>query len=441
MSLDLRRKAFVGTLEVIVYAGVLLLLYRIIVRALGIEAMGIWSLVMATASFLRFADTGVGAGVGRFVALSRAEGEEGQALRIIDTALVFNAVLLAVLTLLILFPARALLPSIFDDAKSLAAARELLPLALGAFILTNLSGVSAASLVALHRLDLKSYIVMGSCFLQLAVAGLLINDYGLAAVAAGQIAQQAMILVACYLAARRVIGVPVAQFVPRPSKAALRELLPFGLKLQGVSLLTSMFDPISRFVMSAFGGLAAVGTLELAQRALMQLRQVIVNPSQQLMPAFAHYKDRESRESLYMKSMAALSVSAVVILGGAALAAPLWAWLWLGKVPPHFWEFTAVLAVGWIVNVASVPAYHLSVSTGRLKSIAVGGLATTVLGPILAVGLGHELGDRGVVLGTALGLALGAAITIAIASRVNTLPLLGSLRDWWSGLRSVVMRR
>ena len=440
MSLGLRRKAVVGTLEVIVYAGVLFLLYRIIVRALGIEAMGIWSLVMAAASFLRFADTGVGAGVGRFVALSRSEGEDARALEIIDTALLFNAALLTALTVLLVFPARLLLPYVFDDANALATARELLPLAFGAFILTNLSGVSAASLVALHRLDLKSYIVIGSCFLQIAVAALLIEDYGLVAVAAGQIAQQATILVACYFAARRVMGVPAARIVLRPSRAALREILPFGLKLQGVSLLTSMFDPISRFVMSSFGGLAAVGTFELAQRALMQLRQLIVNPSQQLMPAFAHYKDLESRKSLYMKAMAALSVSAILILGGAALVAPVLAWLWLGDVPSHFWEFTAVLAVGWIVNVASAPAYHLSVSNGRLKSIAMGGLATTVLGPLLAVALGYQFGDRGVALGTALGLALGGAITIAIASRANGLPLIGSMRDWWAGLRSVLKR-
>ena len=440
MSLGLRRKAVVGTLEVIVYAGVLFLLYRIIVRALGIGAMGLWSLVMAAASFLRFADTGVGAGVGRFVALSRSEGEDARALEIIDTALLFNAALLTALTVLLVFPARLLLPYVFDDANALATARELLPLAFGAFILTNLSGVSAASLVALHRLDLKSYIVIGSCFLQIAVAALLIEDYGLVAVAAGQIAQQATILVACYFAARRVMGVPAARIVLRPSRAALREILPFGLKLQGVSLLTSMFDPISRFVMSSFGGLAAVGTFELAQRALMQLRQLIVNPSQQLMPAFAHYKDLESRKSLYMKAMAALSVSAILILGGAALVAPVLAWLWLGDVPSHFWEFTAVLAVGWIVNVASAPAYHLSVSNGRLKSIAMGGLATTVLGPLLAVALGYQLGDRGVALGTALGLALGGAITIAIASRANGLPLIGSMRDWWAGLRSVLKR-
>ena len=440
MSLGLRRKAVVGTLEVIVYAGVLFLLYRIIVRALGIEAMGIWSLVMAAASFLRFADTGVGAGVGRFVALSRSEGEDARALEIIDTALLFNAALLTALTVLLVFPARLLLPYIFDDANALATARELLPLAFGAFILTNLSGVSAASLVALHRLDLKSYIVIGSCFLQIAVAALLIEDYGLVAVAAGQIAQQATILVACYFAARRVMGVPAARIVLRPSRAALREILPFGLKLQGGSLLTSRFDPISRFGMSSFGGLAAVGTFELAQRALMQLRQLIVNPSQQLMPAFAHYKDLESRKSLYMKAMAALSVSAILILGGAALVAPVLAWLWLGDVPSHFWEFTAVLAVGWIVNVASAPAYHLSVSNGRLKSIAMGGLATTVLGPLLAVALGYQLGDRGVALGTALGLALGGAITIAIASRANGLPLIGSMRDWWAGLRSVLKR-
>ena len=124
MSLGLRRKAVVGTLEVIVYAGVLFLLYRIIVRALGIEAMGIWSLVMAAASFLRFADTGVGAGVGRFVALSRSEGEDARALEIIDTALLFNAALLTALTVLLVFPARLLLPYVFDDANALATARQ-----------------------------------------------------------------------------------------------------------------------------------------------------------------------------------------------------------------------------------------------------------------------------------------------------------------------------
>jgi O-antigen/teichoic acid export membrane protein len=142
-----------------------------------------------------------------------------------------------------------------------------------------------------------------------------------------------------------------------------------------------------------------------------------------------------------MKSLAALSVSAALILGGAALVAPLLAWLWLGEVPRHFWEFTAILAFGWIVNVASVPAYHLAVSTGHLRSIALGGVATSVLGPILAVVLGYELGDRGVVLGTTLGLALGAVITIAITSRSNGLPLIGSLRDWSDGLRSVLMQR
>ena len=440
MSLGLRRKAVIGTLEVVVYAGVLFLLYRIIVRALGIEAMGIWSLVMATASFLRFADTGVGAGVGRFVALSRSDGDDAQALRFIDTALLFNAVLLSALTAILVFPAELLLPYVFDDPADLATARGLLPLAFAAFILTNLSGVSAASLVALHRLDLKSYIVIGSCFLQLAVAALLIDEYGLIAVAAGQIAQQATILIVCYLAARRVMGVPAAQILPRPSRAAFRELLPFGIKLQGVSLLTSMFDPISRFVMSRFGGLAAVGTLELAQRALMQLRLLIVNPSQQLMPAFAHYKDGESRRNLYIKALAALTVGAILILGGAALGAPILARLWLGEVPPHFWEFTAILAFGWIANVASVPAYHLSISTGRLKSIAWGGLATTVLGPILAIVLGRELGATGVVFGTALGVALGGAITMTIASRANGLPFFGTARDWRDGLRSVLAR-
>ena len=442
VSLGLRRKALVGTLEVIVYAGVLFLLYRIIVRALGIEAMGIWSLVMAIASFLRFADTGVGSGVGRFVALSRSEGDDARALQIIDTALLFNAVLLTALTVLLALPARLLLPYVFDDAQSLATARDLLPLAFGALVAEQLvgrfgglaRGAAPARSQELHR----DRVVLPADRRDRSLDRRLRSDCRRGG--PNRAADHSACRVLPGGAARHARAWHADRSPAIKSRAARASTL--WPQAAGGSILTSMFDPISRFVMSSFGGLAAVGTFELAQRGLMQLRQLVVNPSQQLMPAFAHYSERESRKNLYVKSLAALSVSAAFILGGAALAAPLLAWLWLGEVPAallgihrEFWRSggSSMWRRSRLTTCQSAP--------GASRASRWAACATTVLGPLLAVLLGYELGDLGVVLGTALGLALGGVITMVIASRSNGLPLLGSLRDWSSGLRSVLRRR
>ena len=65
--------------EVIIGAAVLFLLYRLIIAKLGVEALGIWALVLATTAVAKLADVGVASGLGRFVALQREEANAGTA--------------------------------------------------------------------------------------------------------------------------------------------------------------------------------------------------------------------------------------------------------------------------------------------------------------------------------------------------------------------------
>ena len=65
MQLRLGRNATWAVGEVVISGLVLFLLYRIVVATLGVEALGVWSLVMATTSLARFADLGAAAGLAR----------------------------------------------------------------------------------------------------------------------------------------------------------------------------------------------------------------------------------------------------------------------------------------------------------------------------------------------------------------------------------------
>jgi O-antigen/teichoic acid export membrane protein len=75
MTRPLSSNAAANVLQALAGAALLFALYRYINTTLGVEQLGIWSVVLATASASRLADLGLSAGVTRFVARDRARGE------------------------------------------------------------------------------------------------------------------------------------------------------------------------------------------------------------------------------------------------------------------------------------------------------------------------------------------------------------------------------
>jgi O-antigen/teichoic acid export membrane protein len=72
MELNLRRNSLYAVGEVVVSGLSLFLLYKKVVNTLGVEALGVWTLVLATTSLGRFADIGAASGLSRFVASAKA---------------------------------------------------------------------------------------------------------------------------------------------------------------------------------------------------------------------------------------------------------------------------------------------------------------------------------------------------------------------------------
>src|SRR5690606_20670453 len=133
--------------------------FRYISARLGVDQLGVWSVVLASVSASRLADLGLGASVVRFVALNRSHNDDDTAAAVIDTATLTLAVALAIALPLLYAILQLLLPLIFQPPY-LELARSILPFGVLSFWLTSISSVFLGGLDGCERMDLRAALVL-----------------------------------------------------------------------------------------------------------------------------------------------------------------------------------------------------------------------------------------------------------------------------------------
>lgn len=444
MNLNLTRSAIWAVVEVAVTGLSLFLLYKFVVLTLGIKALGIWSLVMATTSLARFADIGAAAGLSRFIALSRANNDLPRASRYASTALIANGALFIAIGGLIVWPAGWGLQKL-SPADSLSEALQLLPYAIVSFILLNVSAVTLSSIIGLQRADLKSKIVILSTTIQVFVALLLVPKVGLVGMAWGQIAQYSITIVASLTFFGKLVKTPELTFQFKFDRVLFREMFAFGAKLQAANLMFFMFEPSIKFVMSAIAGLEALGLYEMAYRMVMQIRHLVVSPMQQLVPAFAHLEQVSAGEvnRLYNTAVSSALIFGIPLFMTLSFASPILGRLWVGSYRPDFTWFTLLLCIGWLCNLVAAPAYQLGISRGSTRWNILGQFIISLVGPAAGLILGSFAGQLGVAAGASLGLAVGSLLAMILNcrdARVEIFPSLARIRSVYRNYH-ISMRR
>src|ERR1700689_5648615 len=178
MELNLRRNSLYAVGEVVVSGLTLFLLYKRIVSALGVEALGVWSLVLATTSLGRIADIGAASGLSRFVAAAKARRDPARELIFVETAVITNAVLYLGIALVLWAPAYFGLSLVMKGA-ALISGRALLPFSLASFVLMGTTNATTGAIVGQHRSDQKSMLMVSGLVVQLLVALAFVKDHGL----------------------------------------------------------------------------------------------------------------------------------------------------------------------------------------------------------------------------------------------------------------------
>lgn len=409
-------------LQVIGSATTLFLLYRFVIRTIGVERLGIWSLVLATTSVITLANQGFSTGVVKFVAKYAARGQLAEVSTLIQTAMLSLGAALALL-IAALYPALHWILRLVLPSAALTEAAAILPFAVGSLWLNILGSVLQAGLSGFELISRRNYVVLGGSAFYLVTCLALVPRHGLLGLAYAQ-AMQSLV---CYLAAwfllrRRLSLLP---FFPRRwSRPRFREMLAYGLHFQFITASQALREPVTKALLARFGGLAFTGFYDIALRWVITFRELLVQSNQILVPTVSSLQETEPAliPAVYRDSYRLMFFLAVPTFAFVGIAGPIVSRIWLGRAEPIFIQFVAIIAAGWLVNALGNPAYVMDLGTGALRWVSMGCLVTAVLNFALGFAAGKFLGGAAVVPASMFSLVIGYAIVIASYHLTHAVP-------------------
>lgn len=423
MSGRLLKNAVMSVAQVVVTGVVFFVLYRFLLKAVGVEVLGVWSVVLATTSVGRLTNLGLNASVVKFVAQYLARGEREKAVEVLETAAITLGAVLAAVAV-VFYPVARLALGFFIAPNYLDDAVGLLPWALVSLWLSVIAGVFQSGLDGLQRIDLRSSLMMGTTLLYLGLCLWWVPRHGILGLAYAQVTQVGGLLLLNAVVLRRLM--PEMPLLPRRfRRPVFDELLGYGVHVQLMTVGSLMLEPMAKGLVSKFGGAAAAGYFEMANRMVVQLRQLLNGAAQAIVPAVAHRQETDAAgvHALYLSTYRALFFMIFPALAFTLACTPVVSELWVGHYEPRFVVMTLVLACGLYLGMLSSPAFFTNLGTGQLRWNTVATftmLAVTGLPVVLTWG---HVGGVGVSIGYAAGYVVGGAIIQWGFHRSQGLPL------------------
>ena len=413
--------------QVIGSAVILFCLYRFLIRSIGIEGLGIWSLVLATTSIVTLANQGFSTSIVKFVAKYAARESAEDVSALVQTALISVGLAVAAISAL-LYPIAKWLLGIILPAATLAEAVAILPYAVASLWINLIVSVLQSGLAGYELITECNYVELSGSALYLFAAFLFVPGRGLLGLAYSQTAVAGLSLLATWLLLRRRI--PQLPFVPRRwNRKLFREMAGYGLHFQFITASQALREPVTKALLARFGDLALVGFYDLASRWVVTFRELIVQANQVLVPTVSRLRESDpvSIPRLYRESYRLIFFLAIPSSAFLIALSPLVSQFWIGRFEPIFISFVALLAVGWLVNILANPAYVVALGTGALKWVSVGCAMTAILNAGLGFLAGMRWGGTAVVGASVFSLAIGYTIVLAayhLENRVSFAQLL-----------------
>jgi O-antigen/teichoic acid export membrane protein len=402
--------AAMSVTQTIVVGVMLFVLYRYLLKMIGVKQLGIWSLVVATTSISQIANFGLSGSVVKFAARYIAHGEDEKVSGVIQTGVISIAVFIGIV-LVVAYPVAKQALNLVIPPESVATAYVILPFAFFAFWLLMVTGSIQAGLEGYQRNDLKSLVLVSGSLINLILCFVFAPSYGLMGVAYARVIENLSDFVFSWILLKRQLSLlPLIPY--RWNKTLFREILGYGINVQLMTGITMLYDPITKAFLSRFGGLAMVGYYEMAGKMVWQIRGLIVSANQVLVPAIANLQEwiPEKIRDVYLISYRLLFYLSVPVFSAVVVCTPIISELWIGHYEHDFILFAMLLSAGWLINTLSAPAYFANMGIGDLRWNTISHFAIAILNAGLGYVLGLSFAGSGVVVSWIISLAIGSSL-------------------------------
>lgn len=408
------RNVLATVTQVLISGVVFFILYRYLYDRIGVEQIGIWSLVLAATTVSRIGELGLSAGVVRFVAQALGRGDTQRAADVVQTITLTLGIFMAAL-LAVGYPLFVLALGYFLPEHGVPIALGILPYALMSLWVMIIVSVFSGGLDGCMRMDLRSLLTAASHLVYLGLAMLLVPKYGLKGVAIAQLIQSTGLMVMLWWTLRRRMK-ELPLFPMHWKFAVLKDVLGYGVSFQIISIMNMLFDPLVKALMSKFGGLEALGYYEMANRLILQGRAMIVEASRVMVPAVAALQEHDAGKAkqLFITAYQLTFYVAVLFFGVLGVLLPTISILWLGHYQAVFVQFALLLNMAWFANTLINPAYFANLGTGALRPNMIAHIIIVSFTAIVGWVLGAHYGGLGVVVSTVISLVMGSMFVLVV---------------------------
>jgi O-antigen/teichoic acid export membrane protein len=367
-----------GGIETASGALVGLVMAPLVIRAAGLEGLGLWSAAWSLAHTAGIVDLGVGASYGRFTARALQSRDLNDLNEVLAVGVGFH------LTLSLLFglPALWLAPRLLEWAASgsprLPMARVVVTCSLLTVLLRATLSAYRGVVLGAQRSDLLGRIGSITTILEGVVgAALLLGGLGLPALAINAL----VMAIATTLAEARAAHHLCPGLRLRPFRAPgwqYRRMLSFGGRLQLTRAFEILAQHLPRLVLSAGPGLLAAGVYDLGARVAALVQAPASLPLRIILPLAGHLDARGDRARLaallsratrYIALLAVPAVALVVVEADTLLHA------WTGRPAP-----AAASAVARLLACALGVALVASPLRLVLRGLGLAGLEAAATG-------------------------------------------------------------
>jgi O-antigen/teichoic acid export membrane protein len=406
------KNAAMAVAQVIVIGVSFFALFRFLLGTIGIEKVGIWSLVLAATNVNRISELGFANSVLQFVSRYLAKGESLRAAQVIETAAITVAAL-GGLALFLLYPLLEWAIERLIPPASLPEARGLLPFTVVSLWCSMVASTIHSGLDGIQRADLRSIVLMSSQLIFVGAVFFLVPTNGLEGVAQAQLIQSVCSLFISWIVLKAIFcGLGMVPY--RWSASLFREMFGYAANFQLNGLAQLFFEPTTKALLSKWGMLSDVGYFEMASRMVMQIRSLLVSANQVMVPVITTQQARTPTHipDTYMRCFDIMLYLSIPIYSLLLVVTPLISEAWIGKYEPTFVVFAYLLITSWALNTSTVPAYLAFVGTGQLRWNTLSHILMGVTNLLLGYILGNMFGSIGVIVGTCLAILAGSLMTL-----------------------------
>ena len=174
---QMKKNIIYAALQIIVSGISLFVLYKILLIEIGIELIGIWSIVMAFSAFLRTGDFGFAGSIVKFVSENVTKGKVEKVNDIVKTSITSVSVLLGFLLVIFYLSIPFFLPH-FISEKYITQALDLLPYSIISVWFAILSTLTIFVFDGLNRVDIRSSFLLIFNLILVGLSIIFVYKYG-----------------------------------------------------------------------------------------------------------------------------------------------------------------------------------------------------------------------------------------------------------------------